>query len=397
MDPQRQIAAPGAFTAAGLQSSRRPRLWPASWRRVATPWLTGRVTRPAFWGRADDSETVPARYANSARDHGLDGLRGIAIVLVLVGHTNLAFPFAATVGVTLFFVLSGYLITRILLERPPLRTFYWRRLARLAPALVSVVVVVAVASALRGDATTLVGALVSLAYVSNWLPSMGVDVGSMGHTWSLAVEEQFYVLWPLALFAIPRIRPVLVGLIVTIMVIRVVSGQHDPTEYRTTLRADALLLGCLLAMVTWRPSGALAFAAAAIVETLAVTRFEAGGLGLGLATLASVVLVAWVRGKSSPRWLSGLGRISYGVYLWHLPLYLWFGPVVGIPLALLVAAVSFRWFEEPVRRRLTGDRHKGDARILDAFRLPSGLDQREDRAGLGGEAQPIGAARLAQS
>ena len=279
MDPQRQIAAPGAFTAAGLQSSRRPRLWPASWRRVATPWMTGRVTRPAFWGRADDSETVPARYANSARDHGLDGLRGIAIVLVLVGHTNLAFPFAATVGVTLFFVLSGYLITRILLERPPLRTFYWRRLARLAPALVSVVVVVAVVSALRGDANTLVGALVSLTYVSNWLPSMGVDLGSMGHTWSLAVEEQFYVFWPLALFAIPRIRPVLVGLIVTIMVIRVVSGQHDPTEFRTTLRADALLLGCLLAMVTWRPSGALAFAAAAVVETLAVTRFEARGLG----------------------------------------------------------------------------------------------------------------------
>ncbi len=348
----------------GLLSSRRPRLWSASWRSDEAP---------AIWGRAHDSESVP-RSANSARDHGLDGLRGVAIVLVLVGHTNLAFPSAAAVGVTLFFVLSGYLITRILLERPPLRTFYWRRLARLAPALVSVVVVVAVVSALRHDTDTLVGALASLTYVSNWLPSLGIDLGAMGHTWSLSVEEQFYVFWPLVLLALPvaRLRPVLVGLIVTIMVIRVVSGQDNPIEFRTTMRADALLLGGLLAMVTWRPSGALAFAAAAAIETLAVTPFGVGGFGL--AAVASVVLVAWVRGKSSPSWLSGLGRISYGVYLWHLPLYLWFGPVVGIPLTLLVAAVSFRWFEEPVRRRLTGDRQKDDARILDAVRLPwSGL------------------------
>ena len=152
------------------------------------------------------------------------------------------------------------------------------------------------------------------------------------------------------------------------------------------MRADALLLGCLLAMVTWRPSGALAAAAAGVVVILSVTFW--GLDGFGLAALASVVLVAWVRGKSSPRWLSGLGRISYGAYLWHLPLYLWFGPAVGIPLALLVAAVSFRWFEEPVRRRLTGDRHKDDSRTLDDVRLPGGRDQREDRAGLAGEAQP---------
>ena len=139
----------------------------------------GKGDATSFWGRANDSETVPARYTHSARDHGLDGLRGIAIVLVLVGHTNFVFPFAATVGVTLFFVLSGYLITEAC-ERPPLRTFYSRRLARLAPALSSVVVVAAVVSALRGDANTLVGALVSLTYASNWLPSMGVDVGAMG-------------------------------------------------------------------------------------------------------------------------------------------------------------------------------------------------------------------------
>ena len=139
--------------------------------------MTGRVTRPTFWGRAHDSETVPARSTTSARDHGLDGLRGVAIALVLVGHSKIAFQFAGPVGVTLFFVLSGYLITGILLKRPSLRTFYWRRFARLAPALVSVVVVVAVVSALRGDAKTLVGALASLTYVSNWLPSTGVDSG----------------------------------------------------------------------------------------------------------------------------------------------------------------------------------------------------------------------------
>ena len=143
--------------------------------------MTGWVTRPAFWRRAHDSETA-SRNADSGRDHGLDGLRGFAVALVLVGHAGLAFAstFAGSVGVTLFFVLSGYLITRILLERPPLRTFYRRRFARLAPALVSVVVVVAVVSALRHDADTLVGALTSLTYVSNWLPSMGVDLGADG-------------------------------------------------------------------------------------------------------------------------------------------------------------------------------------------------------------------------
>ena len=141
----------------------------------------------------------------------LDGVRGVAIALVLTGHA-VAGPVAAS-GVTLFFGLSGYLITGLLLRERArtgsvnLRRFYWRRLTRLGPPLLLAVVVVGLVKlAAGGLATSTV--LAPLTWTTNYVQLLGREVLLLGHTWSLAVEEQFYLLWPLAfLVLIPRRRP----------------------------------------------------------------------------------------------------------------------------------------------------------------------------------------------
>ena len=146
----------------------------------------------------------------------LDGLRGIAILAVLAAHTGVP-GFAdggGGAGVTLFFVLSGYLITSLLLAerdkngRVDLRAFYVRRALRLLPALAAVLVVVVVlllaglapAAAVADTNYAIVIAGV-VAYVANWVAVAGQSIGMLGHTWSLAVEEQFYIVWPAMLLA----------------------------------------------------------------------------------------------------------------------------------------------------------------------------------------------------
>jgi peptidoglycan/LPS O-acetylase OafA/YrhL len=298
----------------------------------------------------------------------LDGIRAVAVLLVLAFHARIPFVTGngGTFGVTLFFVLSGYLITTILIGerassgRIGLRAFYGRRARRLLPALVAVVLVTgAVAAALGAITTYLPTAAVSLFYVANYATPLFDAMPLIGHTWSLSVEEQFYLLWPLALIVAGR-RALVLGVagIVVVNAIRLLVPMTDDTMFQSQFRADAVLWGCVLALVSVRLPRALSIAWL-LVPVIAVTDVQLVG-ALPVMALVSVAIVA--SAGALPflrwRWLVRIGTISYGLYLWHYPVAVLLRDP-GSPFAMLaVFVVSFalalaseRWIERPFRSR----------------------------------------------
>ena len=298
-------------------------------------------------------------------DHigGLDGIRGIAVLAVLAHHMTYGHLVGGFLGVELFFVLSGYLITHLLvLEQQrtgsiSLRKFYVRRALRLLPALALTLIMVSIFQALRplasgpGFPWTVLAVLV---YVANWLSFPGgASLGYLGHVWSLSMEEQFYALWPLLLVFLPvdRIRglwlrnvcvaAVIAAAVLTAAVYLWLRPPGEAMSYATFTHVPAILLGCLLALptrqglITARLSSQWLAAAAGLV--LVVMMFgahkEAPYMYLGgyfLAGLMGALLIANV--ASSPAgWLSRLfstpglqavGKVSYGLYLYNLPIVL---------------------------------------------------------------------------
>jgi peptidoglycan/LPS O-acetylase OafA/YrhL len=320
---------------------------------------------------------------------GLDGARGLAIVLVLAGHA-LPVGFAAGwVGVTLFFVLSGFLITSLLLEERAitgtvrLRQFFERRVRRLLPAFVVVSAVVLLSMVVIGQAEQgiFIG-LVAASYISNWVIGGGTWLGPMSHTWSLAIEEQFYLVWPITMLVALRylrakqLAVLLVGLAAVIQIGRVVGWatgvQPERLAFATEFQADGLLLGCALAIVMHlRPFRVPLVARPLALVGLLVVAFIVPdvlrGFGNTVVVLLSTLLVAALVAPSGRdvvfqnRALVSLGLISYGLYLWHYPI-LWhlgftdgrpypgFGPaVLGIAMSIGVAAASYLWVERRFR------------------------------------------------
>ena len=362
----------------------------------------------------------------------LDGLRGLAVAGVVAHHLDLL-P-GGYLGVDTFFVLSGFLITGILVDEASTRTtagvdgapidlgrFWVRRLKRLLPALVVLLVVVlGVERWVLDQRTPDLGAeaVSSVAYVFNWREiAVGTDYWStfdgpspLRHMWSLAIEEQFYLVWPLlvaglATLAARRGRHLL-RLVVAVALIgavaSVVTAQllYEPGDslrvyYGTDTRIAAILFGALGAcLVRTRPAPTgprlrvLRVATGASVAVVAVawaaldgqsTPLYRGGLVVtGLAT--TVILLAAVVDPGSLldralswRPLRVLGLVSYGLYLWHWPVIVWLTPArVGIDgvglLALRLAvsaaatAVSYVVVEQPIRRAAwTGRRTLGAA------------------------------------
>lgn len=342
----------------------------------------------------------------------LDGLRGLAVAGVLLFHANGALP-GGFLGVDLFFVLSGYLITSLLLAehastgRIDLRTFWIRRARRLFPALLGLMVGVALYAVGFAQRAELVGlrhdAIATLAYVANWRTiwisrsywNLFAAPSPLEHTWSLAIEEQFYVVWPLLLIAVLRAsgtarsrRAVLsVSLVLALVSMARMAWLFDPAQSSrvylgTDTRASGILLGAALAtelgpgtrvpQSAARALDALGVCALALIAWAWCTaRGDEARLYRGVmwcTELADLVLIACaVAGRASFvaralsfRPLAALGTLSYGVYLWHWPVdvvltadRLGLGPLpltaARLAVTFVIAYASYRFLEAPIR------------------------------------------------
>jgi len=312
----------------------------------------------------------------------LDGLRGVAILLVLTYHC-FTHPSGGFYGVDLFFVLSGFLITSLLIGelaqtgRVDLRAFYVRRARRLLPALMTFLVVVALI--LVASPRVLVGDVASvLFYATNIVRAAG-DSHSLpliGHLWSLAEEEQFYVLWPAALLLMlrrwpARLAPALVAILVALIGYRLgllLSGAaHQRLYFAPDSHADPLIVGCLLATI-WRTRrlvvpGWIAALAAIVLGTLAAVSMPYTGwslaVGLPVVSVASAILTAAATDPSSVvarvlcfQPLVWLGLISYSLYIWQQLVFKLSGEngLIAFPSSILVAFISYRYVEARFRR-----------------------------------------------
>jgi peptidoglycan/LPS O-acetylase OafA/YrhL len=311
-----------------------------------------RVKTGPLGRKARKMERIPA----------LDGLRAMAIVMVVGYHAHREMVPAGFWGVTLFFVLSGYLITRLLCAEKEkdgsiaIRKFYMKRGIRLMPALI---VVSAVVLALGAHWT---GVVPALAYYANYARVAGADLGLLTHTWSLAVEEHFYLVWPLVIAAVPgrlRLRAI-GGLLVVAIVWRAIAiGVMSPgwVYNSTDTNAAALLAGCYLAVArprTWRYSG---WSLPALLMLIFVPFFgqESPAYLWGGFVAVGLAVVAVQHAVARPPWLETpallwLGKISYGLYLWHYVFLRSDIPILlALPLTVAAAAASWYLVEEPVR------------------------------------------------
>jgi peptidoglycan/LPS O-acetylase OafA/YrhL len=292
----------------------------------------------------------------------LDGLRGVAILLVIADHFGYAPKGTGSAGVALFFTLSGFLITRTILEARDAghwsyRSFLCARFVRLFPALLLMASAVASLRLLGGlafDPRT----IAALLYLGNFA-ALG---SALDHAWSLAVEEQFYLVWPLALGLLLRGRnPVRLaaGVAVISVVLRFTIGDFE-TAYRSLpTNAFALLAGCALALVAPRLRPLPNWVGVVTTASIALVAWPIGSfLVVPVATVVLAVPAVWAAtSMSAPRPLRFAGRISYAWYLWHYPVVVLFGltsggwaEAAGVVATGVVAVGSTLLIEEPLRR-----------------------------------------------
>ena len=352
---------------------------------------------------------------------GLDGIRAIAVIMVLAYHLKLALFKSGFLGVTVFFVLSGYLITGILISEVEeegtidLKNFWLRRIRRLVPAVMSMAVVIIFVSAVVNRIIFTKGCkdfLASVLGFNNWwqifnkvsyFEAAGVP-SPFTHCWSLAIETQFYLIYPLILLGIYKLVKsrgegrakrgllfagvtLLLALISVILMIVLFDPQQDASRvyYGTDTRAFSLLFGALLAilweyrMVPRRLSasvnmvlGSVSFAVL-LVMTIAINGssnfWYRGGQFFG--TILTVLMVYAVSGRKNwlSRFLSNpvlkwIGDRSYSIYLWHYPIILliskgikasWWITLIEIVLSVVLAELSYRFIETPIRHGIIGE------------------------------------------
>lgn len=294
----------------------------------------------------------------------LDGLRAIAIAMVVGYHVDNRLVPAGFWGVLLFFVLSGYLITRLLCaevdrdQRVDVRSFYLKRGLRLLPALIVVCVVLL----LVGTAWSSV--VPTLGYYANYARVAGTDLELLTHTWSLAVEEHFYLVWPLVIGAVPTTKRLrLVGLLAALAIVwRMVAIQVMSPGWvynATDTNAAALLAGCYLAVARPRPWRWTGWSIPAMLGLMFLPVFGEEGSAFLWGGFVPIALgvVAIQHAVTNPAWLEGrvlvwLGKISYGLYLWHYVFVRTDSIPTWIALALTVVVAAASWYlvEEPIRR-----------------------------------------------
>ncbi|MGE5502321.1 MAG: acyltransferase family protein [Ignavibacteriales bacterium] len=292
----------------------------------------------------------------------LDGLRTVAVLLVVAFHSGVPLAVNGRVGVDVFFVLSGYLITQILTGRPELTDFYLRRLRRLMPALLLMVA----ATGLLATSFTKPywwNALVSVIYLGDLAFPLTVAKGPLLHTWSLALEMQFYLLWPFVL-RLPKPRLVLTAAWLTLTIVRTIALRDAPPDsflFLTPLRASGMILGGLLALVRVPTKGwmtylglvLVAVAAASDKSVVASLIIAEVGAAMTIASLETPTLARACLGAPSTAYL---GRLSYSLYLWHYPLIVFLRPapwplifILGLGGGITFAAMSYHGIEKPLR------------------------------------------------
>jgi peptidoglycan/LPS O-acetylase OafA/YrhL len=356
-------------------------------------------------GRSESAPFVP----------GLDGLRALAVVVVLLFHLQIEWATGGFLGVSLFFTLSGYLITQLLSReraergRIDLRAFWARRLRRLMPAAVLVITALALTALVfdRFPSQRLRGDLLSaLGYGANWrFMTSSTSYAELFtsapspvlHFWSLAIEEQFYVLFPLlmaGLFALRRRSSVAVGIIVlwvASIAAGLLSNSRNVVYYGTHVRAAEILTGSLLALVLplggFGPNAtsrrarrvsspvlnAILFGLAlggfiALVATVDTGDSWLYSGGLAAVSGLSALLIVGVQSPGPVRWIAErriavrIGGLSYGLYLFHWPVFLivtqdsvgvdgWPLHALRLGITIVLALLSATFVEQPVRRR----------------------------------------------
>jgi peptidoglycan/LPS O-acetylase OafA/YrhL len=339
----------------------------------------------------------------------LDGLRGLAVIQVLLFHARLPGFANGTVGVGVFFVLSGFLITFLIMSEVDktgkfsLRNFYLRRVRRLLPAYAVVMTFCVVAALTIWDLPTLRGALASMFYVSNWVlvlvPNKGL--GMLHHTWTLSIEEQFYLVWPALLLCLSAYskrvgrNAILVGLIfvfhLSIICRILLEAPESIARDRLlgTLGSYLMLTsGCLLALFFCRMSTktppelfsrrGLMFetiAMLAIVSLATVSALDPVNLPTGwreaivwaaIIVASSTLIVVSLLSRGIAFWwltralLVRMGKISYGLYLWHFPIfylvdtYTKLADIRSVLLAavgsIILASLSYAFIEIPFKK-----------------------------------------------
>jgi peptidoglycan/LPS O-acetylase OafA/YrhL len=317
----------------------------------------------------------------------LTGIRAIAVGMVFLVHAFPGLGFPGGLGVDVFFVISGFLITLILMKEHRktgtvnLKRFYINRLIRLYPALLLMVAVFLIAFPLvrisfLNDA---IQSSIAVTYMSNiYMTVTDNSLGHLKHTWSLAMEEQFYFVWPLLLLVALRFRVGMKWIVAGVAILAAASligwyytGEESP--FNPITKAGGLLIGCLTALVvSTRPwhDARLALVSAALF-IFAIVGETVGWFGrelsMPLATLAMpgiLLHLAYGHGRMV-RLLSGkmlvyLGVISYGLYLWHYPILYVLRMFNGLPesmiaiialvLTVAIAALSDRLIERPAKR-----------------------------------------------
>jgi peptidoglycan/LPS O-acetylase OafA/YrhL len=262
----------------------------------------------------------------------LDGVRAVAVLAVIAHHCFVPYFWNGRCGVDVFFVLSGFLITSLLLREAQsggirLGAFYLRRARRLYPALLLMVgLVMAAGPLLHSYAPTGRDAVFTLLYLSDYAAAFESLGDAFKHTWSLAIEEQFYLVWPLVVMGLARL-PKRTAVLLLVAAYLLVSAWRLNVDgwaayYRFDTHASGLILGAMLAFAPRieLPHAKLALLMALLVyitrlELLAVTAAEACGAFLVLGAVQGSRVLAW-------RPLVYLGRISYGLYLFHWPIAL---------------------------------------------------------------------------
>lgn len=354
---------------------------------------------------AEENQSAAAREGEFRLGYrpSLDGIRGLFMLVVMICHAQLKFIPGGKLSMSVFFVLSGFLITALLMQewkrtgKISFKQFYYRRALRILPALFALLLVCSL-YALTQERNDAIASFKSIAatlfYVANWYIALNIgNSGPLTHTWSLSVEEQFYTVLPIfltVLLCLKLKKRWMIGLLILLTaaaIIHTVSLWEGDASIRriyfgTDARIDQFLMGCLIGVLaSWNilpktrqtilASKIAAIASVIFIVFLELTLYEADPfMSRGATTLIGIASAAIIINLiSSPvkplkdfletPLLVWIGRISYGLYLWHFPIFrqimaLGLHPVltiiIEVAITFAVAILSYYFIEQPFLR-----------------------------------------------